>query len=143
MTKSKFDPAINLITVAFVLTRALRGLTPRLGSFDSADFDEARFAQQLEVNPLAASWFWIRKLQARYLAGEYAAALAAANTAAAYVFTSTSFLEIAEYHFYRALANAAVYQDTPADERPERLKSINADCERTGGLGQAVSRQLR
>jgi predicted ATPase/two-component sensor histidine kinase len=129
VTKSKFGPAINLITVALVLTRALRGLTPRFGSFDSSDFDEARFAQQLEVNPLAASWFWIRKLQGRYLAGEYAAALAAADTAAAYVFTSTSFLEIAEYHFYRALANAALYQDTPADERPERLQSINADCE--------------
>ena len=77
VTKSKFGPAINLITVALVLTRALRGLTPRFGSFDSSDFDEARFAQQLEVNPLAASWFWIRKVQSRYLAGEYAAALAA------------------------------------------------------------------
>jgi predicted ATPase/two-component sensor histidine kinase len=127
--KSKFDPAINLITVSLALTRALRGLTPRLGSFDNSDFDEVRFAQQLEVNPLATCWFWIRKLQSRYLAGEYAAALAAAKKAEATLFTSTFFLEVAEYHFFRALANAAEYHDTPCENQSERLRSITTDCE--------------
>jgi len=132
VTKSKFGPAIDLITASLTLIRALRGLTPQFTSFDSRDFDEARFEQHLEANPnfaLAACWYWVRKLQGRYLAGEHAAALAAAGKAAAYLFTSTSFLEIVEYHFYRALANAALYRDTPGEDQPPRLQSIKADCE--------------
>ncbi|HUA22845.1 MAG TPA: AAA family ATPase [Steroidobacteraceae bacterium] len=131
VTKSNFGPAIDLITVSLTLIRALRGLTPQFNSFDSGDFNEARFEQHLESSPnlsLASCWYWTRKLQGRYLAGEHAAALAAARKAAATLFTSTSFLEIAEYHFYRALANAAVYEDSPGDEQPERLQSITADC---------------
>jgi two-component sensor histidine kinase len=130
VTKSKFGPAINLIIGSLALIRALRGLTPQFSSFDSHDFDEARFEHDM-VNPnfaLAAAWYWIRKLQGRYLAGEYAAALVAAKKAEATLFTATAFLEMAEYRFYRALANAAVYQGMPADERPQRLQSITADC---------------
>ena len=45
----------------------LRGLTPDFTSFNDAEFDEGRFEQHLESNPqlaIAASRYWIRKLQA-------------------------------------------------------------------------------
>ena len=136
VTKSKFGPAVDLIDVQLRLVRTLRGLTPQFQSFDGRDFNEARFEQHLAANPnsaLAACWYWIRKLQGRYLAGRYAEALAAAEKAAATLFTSAAFLEVAEYHFYRALALAASYEETSPDERAERLRSMAADCERLEG----------
>jgi predicted ATPase/two-component sensor histidine kinase len=133
VTKAKFGPAIDLIAAQFRLVRTLRGQTPQFHSFDDSDFDEARFEQELEAdsrNALAACWYWVRKLQGRYLAGEYAAALAAAEKALATLFTSASFLEIVEFHFYGALARAALYEETPPDQQAQRLGSIIADCEK-------------
>ncbi len=54
--------------------RALRGLTESLGSFNDAAFDEARFERYLDADPRFAAalcWYSIRKLQARFHAGEY------------------------------------------------------------------------
>jgi hypothetical protein len=53
------------------------------------------------------SRYWIRKLQARFFAGEYATAMDAASKAQGLLWTSSSFFEEAEYHFYGALARAA------------------------------------
>ena len=49
---------------------------------------------------------WIRKLQACVLAGEHAAALDAATKAEGLLWTSPALFELAEYHFYAALACA-------------------------------------
>ena len=132
VTTSNFGPAIDLLVAQLRLVRTLRGLTPQFHSFDEGDFHEVHFEEHLEADPssaLAHCWYWVRKLQGRYLACEYAAAVAAAEKAAATIFTSTSFLEIAEYCFYGALALAAVYDETPSAERMERLRSITAHCE--------------
>ncbi len=56
----------------------------------------------------ARCWYWIRKLQARVYANDYASALEAASRAQQLLWTSPSFFEVAEYHFYDALARAAV-----------------------------------
>ena len=58
----------------------LRGLTPKFGSFDDVGFDGERFERQVEGEPsfaIAACLYWIRKLQARVFANDYAAAIAA------------------------------------------------------------------
>ena len=59
---------------------------PDFSSFNDAEFDEGRFEQHLEGDPrlaIAACWYWIRKLQARFYAGDHAAAVEAAAKAAA------------------------------------------------------------
>ena len=56
---------------------------------------------------LTECWYYIRKLQARFLAGEYADALRRPrrrNPALEY----RSLLEVVEYRFYDALCHAAV-----------------------------------
>ena len=54
------------------LVRSLRGLTPQFGLFDDEQFDERRiengFATQPHIEAIEC-WYWIRKLQARFLAG--------------------------------------------------------------------------
>ena len=81
--KMRFELVSDYIIVALRLIRTLRGLTPKFGSFNDAEFDESRFEQHLENPGLApaACRYWIRKLQARFYAEDYASAVAAAAKA--------------------------------------------------------------
>jgi PAS domain S-box-containing protein len=76
---------------------------------------------------IATCWYWIRKLQARYIAGDHAKALNSASKAQQLMWTTCSLLEEAEYHFYGALARAACYSDSgTADEREQHLDALAA-----------------
>jgi PAS domain S-box-containing protein len=88
---------------------------------------------RLSGNPalaIATCWYWIRKLQARYLAGDYAAAVDAASKAQGLLWTSSSLLEEAEHHFYAALARAAYCGFAPADEQQQHIDAIAAHYKR-------------
>jgi PAS domain S-box-containing protein len=125
--KARFGLVADIITGQLRLIRTLRGLTPDFSSFNDGSFDEGRFEQHLEGDPrlaIANCWYWIRKLQARFFAGDYASALDAAAKAQRHLWTSPSFFEVAEYHFYAALARAARCDTAPADERPQHLQAL-------------------
>src|SRR4051812_5750653 len=102
------------------LIRSLRGLTARLGSFDDAVFRESDLERDLAGKPALAlpeCWYYIRKLQARFLAGEYVDAFQAASRAQPLVEGTLSLLEVVEYHFYDALCHAAVYESAASEDR--------------------------
>jgi PAS domain S-box-containing protein len=127
--QARFGLVVDRITGQLQLIRMLRGLTPIFGSFDDSGFDEARFEQHLEADPrlaLAACWYWIRKLQARVLANDHAAAVAAAAHADGLLWTSPAFFERAEYHFYTALARAALCDAAPDAERTRHREALAA-----------------
>ncbi len=130
--KAKFGLVVDIITGQLRLMRTLRGLTPDFSSFNDVEFDEGRFEQHLEGDPrlaIAACWYWIRKLQARFYAGDYAAAIDAAAKAQQLLWTSPSFFEVAEYHFYGALARTVHYDAVAAEERPRQLQALVAHHE--------------
>jgi PAS domain S-box-containing protein len=107
---AQFGLVVGVITAQLGLIRTLRGLTPKFGLFDDAQFDERRFESYLASEPVLAlpeCWYWIRKLQARFFAGDYASALDASVKARRLLWTSISNFEMAEYHFYGALSRAA------------------------------------
>jgi predicted ATPase len=107
----RFGLVIDRTTTQLRLIRTLRGLAPEFASFNDTEFDEGRFEQHLEEEPhlaIAACWYWIRKLQARFFADAYASAIAAAANAERLLWTSPSFFELAEYHLYAALTRAAL-----------------------------------
>jgi predicted ATPase len=82
--KAKFGYLVDIVISQLGFIRTLRGLTPSLSSFNGAEFDEGRFEQHLKANPhpvFATCWYWIRKLQAHFYAGDYASALATASKA--------------------------------------------------------------
>ncbi len=106
----RFVLVIDCITAQLGLIRTLRGLTARFGTFDDERFDERRFERHLastRVLALPQCWYWIRKLQARFLAGDYPSAIEASANAARLLWASPAFMETAEYHFYSALSRAA------------------------------------
>ncbi|MFJ1256203.1 GAF domain-containing protein [Cupriavidus sp. CuC1] len=122
--KARFSLAVDRVTPQLQLARSLRGRTPVFGTLNDAGFHEESYERYLDEPPgptLATCWYWVRKLQARYLAGDYATALAAADRAEQLLWTCPSFFEQAEYHFYAALARAA--HDIPLAE-PERIRHI-------------------
>jgi PAS domain S-box-containing protein len=122
--KSGFGLVADMMTGPLQLIRTLRGLTTEFGWFDDREFDEGRFEFHLEASPrsaIAACWYWIRKLQARFHACEWTAAADAASKAEELLWTSQSNFEEAEYHFYGALARAAHFAAASAEDRPRHL----------------------
>jgi PAS domain S-box-containing protein len=106
--KSRFAPVVDIINTQLALVRTLRGSTAAFGCFDNARFDELQFERRLaSVAPIAACWYWIRKLQARFFAGDHAAALHSSLNAQPLLWTTPSFFEAAEAHFYGGLSHAA------------------------------------
>jgi PAS domain S-box-containing protein len=127
--KARFGLVIDIITAQLGLIRTLRGLTPEFGCFNDERFNESQFEHHLQSDPrlaLPECWYWIRKLQARVYANDYASAIEAASRARQLLWTSPSFFELAEYHFYDALARAAQYGASSADERAHHREALVA-----------------
>jgi PAS domain S-box-containing protein len=108
--KARFGLVIDRFAVQVGLIRTLRGLTPLFGCFNDECFDERQVERRLSSNPMLAlpeCWYWIRKLQARFFAGDYVSAVEASVAAHRLLWTSPAYFETAEAHFYGALSHAA------------------------------------
>jgi PAS domain S-box-containing protein len=119
--RARFAYFIDVIGPQLALIRTLSGLTKKFGSFD----DEASIEQHFASVPAATlpqCWYWIRKLQARFFAGDYDGALDASSKAKRFLWAAPSIFETAEYHFYSALAHAAAC-DSAFPDRPRQLSS--------------------
>lgn len=106
----------------------LRGLTERFGTFDGNGFDESSFEAGLEADPhynaSAICFHLTRKLQARFLSGDYEEAYATSVRARPLLWTSRSFMETPEYHLYTALAVAALCDLRSDDEKPALVAEL-------------------
>jgi predicted ATPase len=120
--KSKFRDMEDIIVPQRRLIAAMQGRTVALSSFSDAQFDEAAFEAQLlqgERMPTMICWYWITKAKARFLAGAYAEALAAADKAKALLWSSTAHFPLIDYYYYAALTVAALYENAAAGQRSE------------------------
>ncbi len=127
--KMRFGLVIDIITTQLALVRTLRGFTPKFGCFDDAQFNESCIEFDLSSGQRLATIscrYWIRKLQARYIASDYATAIDAASKAQPLLWTVSALFEEAEYHFYSALAQAACCDSAPAGERLQHLNAVVA-----------------
>jgi two-component sensor histidine kinase len=64
-----------------------------------------------------ACYYWIVKLKARFLSGDYAEALAAADKAKPLLWASAAQIQLLDYFYYNALTVAALYGNASADEQ--------------------------
>jgi PAS domain S-box-containing protein len=127
--KARFGLVIYVITAQLALIRTLRGLTPTFGCFNDEQFDEFRFERHLSSDPVLAlgeCWYLILKVQARFFAGDYAAAVDASLQAQRHVWTSPSLFETAEHHFYGALCHAASYDPALPDRSRQNFDALTA-----------------
>ncbi|MGJ0223455.1 ATP-binding protein, partial [Streptococcus pyogenes] len=104
------------------LVRSLRGLPA-----EHRPADDAWASQDVEPRPQLAMrvcYYWIFRLQERYFAGDFAAALQAAAHVGGRRWTLRSTLEEAEYDFYAALAHAASADQAAPAQRGAHLQAL-------------------
>src|SRR5262245_49017037 len=140
------------------LIRSLRGQSASdFLKGETAGSDEATLEQVFAQDPsfrISACWYWIRKLQARFHAGDYASALEMSARAERLLWTSPTFFgELTEYHFYSALVHARAWDsgsETDAARHREavaahgaQLTAWAATCAETfGGRAALVAAEL-
>jgi signal transduction histidine kinase len=90
-------------------------------------FDEAAFeARLIDDQRTIVCWYWILKLQARFILGDYEAALAASARAKQLLPAATGCIQLLDYHYYTALAITAVIDSAPPDRQNESRDALTA-----------------
>jgi PAS domain S-box-containing protein len=117
--EAKYGDAEDIIESQLHFIATMVGRTRSFSTFSDAQFDEAKFEAQLTGDrmPLMICWYWILKLKARFLSGDYAEALAAADKAKPLLSASAAQIQLLDYFHYTALTVAALYENGSADEQ--------------------------
>jgi PAS domain S-box-containing protein len=124
-----FGFAVELCEPQLGLILTMRGLTPAFGRLDHREYNEVDAEQRLASNPnlvFAECYYWIRKLQVRFFAGDFAAAVEASLNADRLLWTSAAMFESAEHRLYGALAHAASWDGAPAEQRAMHAAALAA-----------------
>jgi len=97
----------------------MQGRTTTFSTFGDAQFDGAAFEAQLTTDRIAMTvcFYWILKLKARFLSGDYAEALVAAGKAKPLLWASAAQMQLLDYYYYAALTVAALYEKGSADDQ--------------------------
>ena len=105
---------LDRLSAPLALARTLRGTTTTFGSLDDCGFTERAFEERITGEPSRAfleCYYWLRKLQARFFAGDYASAIEAADKVETWHATSSALslfpVEKADCLFYASLCRAA------------------------------------
>jgi PAS domain S-box-containing protein len=119
--RARFHDMADIIVSQQRFIAVMQGRTATFSTFSDAQFDEAAFEAQLTGDrlPTVICWYWILKLKARFLAGDYAEALAAADKARVLLWVATLHTRVLDYFYYTALTVAALYERGSADEQRE------------------------
>src|SRR5467141_1204322 len=119
--RAKYGDVADIIRSQQRFIANMQGRTTTFSTFSDAQFDEAAFEAQLTGNRMALMifWYWMLKLKARFLSGDYAEALAAAGKVKALLWTSVAQIQQLDYFYYAALTVAALCDNASADEQQE------------------------
>jgi PAS domain S-box-containing protein len=117
--RAKFRDVADLIVSQQRFIATMQGRTASFSTFSDSQFDEATFEAQLtgdRMNTMICL-YWILKLKARFLSGDFTEALAAAGNAKPVLRGEPTQIFLLEYFYYTALTVAALYEKASADER--------------------------
>jgi PAS domain S-box-containing protein len=123
----RFGLVIERCAAQLGLILTLRGLTATFGCLDYEGYTELDTERRLANSPglvLAEFYYWTRKLQAHFFAGDLASAVDASLHAEPLLWTSAAMFESAEYRLYGALAHAAVWDHATPEQRPRHFDSV-------------------
>ena len=129
--KGKYVDAVDAIINQQQFIRNLRGQTTTFSTFSDGKFDEESFEVRLTEDRMTAmvSRYWILKVQARFLSGDYRAGFAAAEKAKKLNWSSEVFLHSLDYNYFAALTVAALYENGSPDEQTRWREVLTAHQE--------------
>ncbi|MGA8262686.1 MAG: AAA family ATPase [Arenicellales bacterium] len=125
--RTRFGLVIEVAAAQLGLIRMLRGLTTDFGSLNDGEFDELASEHYMAGNPVLAFsefCYFTRKLQGRFFAGDYTAAVDASRRAHSLLWPVASQIETGDFRFYSALAHAALFRAASSDDRPVHFKAL-------------------
>ncbi len=117
--EAKYGDAADVIGSQQRFIANMQGRTSTFSTFSDAQFDEATFEAELTGDRMTSMIcsYWILKLKARYLSGDYVEALAAADKAKPLLSAAAGQIQLLDYCYYAALTVAALYERASADEQ--------------------------
>jgi PAS domain S-box-containing protein len=129
--KAQFQDVAGVIVSQQRFIANMQGRTATFSTFSDAQFEEAAFEAHLMGNCTATTicLYWILKLQARFLSGDFSEALVAADKAKALLWASSAHIQLLDYFYYAALTVAALFEAASADERQARRDLMGAHRE--------------
>jgi predicted ATPase/GAF domain-containing protein/tRNA A-37 threonylcarbamoyl transferase component Bud32 len=112
------------------LVHRLRGPTSSPASASSQPGEDEGLDTRIQSRvPLAVCVYYIRRLQERFLFGEYREAFSAAVQAKDMLWTSVSSWERCEHSYFLALTLAAIHADASSHDREEHLHTLRVEAE--------------
>jgi PAS domain S-box-containing protein len=132
--KAKYGDIVDAIGSQQRFIATMQGRTATFSTFSDAQFDEVEFEAQLTGDrmPLMVSFYWILKLKARFLSGDYAEALVSADNAKALLWASAVQIQLLDYFYYAALTVATLYENGSSDEQQAWRDLLRAHREQLG-----------
>jgi predicted ATPase/signal transduction histidine kinase len=116
--KADFRDAAAIFVSQQRFIATMQGRTATFSTYSDAQFDEATFEEQLTgaIFPLICA-YWILKLKARFLSGDYAEALAAADKVKPLLSAAAGQIHLLDYFYCTALTITALYENGNADQQ--------------------------
>lgn len=132
--KSRYGASYDVIFCVQRAIRNLQGLTRHFSTFSDGEFDEEAYERFLDDRylggvPTLVCWYYIVKMQARYMFGDHEGAAAAARRAEAILWATTAHPQVPEYYYYNALIMAALHERGSPEEQRENLERLFAHQE--------------
>jgi PAS domain S-box-containing protein len=139
--KAGFRDLADVIRSQQRFIATMQGRPATFFTFSDAQFDEATFEAQLTADRMAMTncFYWIVKLKERFLSGDYAEALTAANKAKAMLWAIAAQIQVLDYYYYAALTVAALYEKGSADEQTGWRALLTAHREQLGEWADSYS----
>jgi signal transduction histidine kinase len=104
----------------------MRGLSRSFDTLSWEDFDERAFEAGLSPARMSTMrfWYWLTKLQSRFMCGAYREALEAADQAAGLRWAMIGTIQLLDFHLYRALSLAALHEERSEQEQQQGLEEL-------------------
>jgi len=118
--KTGYRDSADVFVIQQRFIAAMQGRTATFSTFSDAGFDEAAFEAQLTADRVSTmvGGYWILKLRARFLSGDYAEALVAAGNAKTLLGAlAAQMIGPLDYFYYTALTVAALFEQAAADDQ--------------------------
>ncbi|MBV9297801.1 MAG: serine/threonine-protein kinase PknK, partial [Verrucomicrobia bacterium] len=127
--KTKSPDYVDRIITQQQFIKSMQGRTTSFSTFDDPHFNEATFEAQLPSDRAIACWYWILKLQARFISGDYETAIAASQKAKLLIWAATGCIQLPDYHYYTALTITALFETALPDRQNEWREALTAHLE--------------
>jgi predicted ATPase/signal transduction histidine kinase/CheY-like chemotaxis protein/predicted Ser/Thr protein kinase len=126
----KFEAPAEAILGMQRFMKSVLGDTRHFGVFDDAQFCEKEYEPFIDTypQPIVTCWYYIMKLAARFLAGNWQAAIEAGRKARSLLWSSLGHIQEPEWWYFYPLALAAHFPSLDENQRQQALQEIRA-CE--------------